>query len=48
MLDRTGAPVGGVSISTVTFLVPMETLTSFTPALVTTANTVGFALSSAH
>lgn len=48
VLDRTGAPVGGVSISTVTFLVPMETLTSFAPALVTTANTVGFALSSAH
>ncbi|MFI6346517.1 IclR family transcriptional regulator [Streptomyces sp. NPDC050560] len=46
VLDHTGAPVGGVSISTLTLLVPTETLLSFAPALTATAGTVSLALSS--
>ncbi|MGP4029983.1 IclR family transcriptional regulator [Actinomadura sp. 3N407] len=41
VFDRTGAVRGGVSISTVTFLVPREDLLSFVPALQSAARSLG-------
>jgi IclR family acetate operon transcriptional repressor len=41
VFDRGGAVVGGVSISTVTFLVPRDQLVSFAPGLLSAAEEVG-------
>lgn len=40
VLDRGGVPVGGISISTVTFLTPRDTIVSFAPALFVAAETI--------
>jgi IclR family acetate operon transcriptional repressor len=45
LFDRGGAVVGGVSISTVTFLVSREELVSFAPGLLAAAKEVGGLLS---
>lgn len=45
LVDLSGSPIGGVSVTTVTFVVPREQLESFAPALLATAAKVSQALS---